>query len=77
MNGDKDIQVVPEHNLQGLREALAKSKSKDYEVILMPGLNHLFQTCHTCTFSEYQQLEETVAPIALQTMSDWLDKHVK
>jgi len=77
LNGDKDIQVVPKTNLQGLREALAKSKSKDYEVKLMPGLNHLFQTCHTCTFPEYQQLEETVAPVALQTMSDWLDKHVK
>jgi len=77
MNGDKDMQVVAKNNLQGLREALAKSKSKDYEIKLMPGLNHLFQTCHTCTFSEYQQLEETVAPIALQTMSDWLDKHVK
>lgn len=77
LNGDKDVQVVATSNLRGLEAGLAKSKSKQYTVKAMPGLNHLFQTCNKCTVAEYAQLEETFSPLALHEMSDWLDKYVK
>jgi hypothetical protein len=38
----------------------------------MPGLNHLFQACTLCTVNEYMQLEETIAPAALETISQWI-----
>jgi hypothetical protein len=41
----------------------------------MPGLNHLFQTCKTCTIPEYGDLEETFAPAALEAMGDWIAAH--
>ncbi len=77
LNGDKDIQVISQQNLPGLRAALKKSGSKNYEVKELPGLNHLFQTCNKCTVQEYGDLEETFSPVALVVISDWLKKNVQ
>ncbi|MEI8278141.1 MAG: alpha/beta fold hydrolase [Bacteroidota bacterium] len=77
LNGDKDIQVLSKSSIPGIRESLAKSKSKVYEAREIPGLNHLFQHCKTCTVNEYGQLEETFAPEVLGMIVDWLDKNVK
>jgi uncharacterized protein len=77
IDGSKDIQVIEPINLNAINTALKKSKSPEYETKLIPGLNHLFQHCKTCTVDEYGQIEETFAPEALQIMGDWLDKNVK
>jgi len=77
LNGDKDIQVISSQNLPGLKAALKKSKAKAIEIKELPGLNHLFQTCKKCTVEEYGILEETIAPSALQEISNWLNKNVK
>ena len=77
INGGKDIQVLPGQNLPGMEAALKKSKSKNYLVRELPGLNHLFQTCKDCTIEEYKLIEETLAPIALESIGDWLQKTVK
>ena len=77
LNGDKDIQVISKQNLPGIEEALKKSKSPFYEIKELPGLNHLFQTCKKCTVEEYGELEETFSPVALQAISNWMEKNVK
>jgi len=77
INGSKDIQVLPKSNLEGIRQSLAKSKSKKYDVVELEGLNHLFQECNKCTVTEYGTLDQTISPKALSTVSDWLDKNVK
>jgi uncharacterized protein len=35
-------------------------------------LNHLFQTGKTGLLNEYGQIEETFAPVALETISKWV-----
>ena len=77
LNGSKDIQVVADPNLAAIDSALKKSGVRVYSTQKLPGLNHLFQHCKTCTIQEYGQLEETFSPEALQIMGDWLDKNVK
>lgn len=77
LNGSRDIQVVAGPNLTGIREALKKSKAKQYQVKEIPGKNHLFQTCQTCRLGEYGELEETFSPDVLQEINDWLNKYVK
>lgn len=72
LNGEKDLQVLPKENLQGIREALELGKNPDFEIIEFPGLNHLFQTSTTGLPSEYGQIEETMAPVVLQTIGDWI-----
>lgn len=77
LNGDKDVQVLSASNLAGIRSALQRSKVKTSEIIELPGLNHLFQTCKDCTITEYGKLDETFSPAALQKMSGWLKKNVQ
>ncbi len=76
LNGEKDIQVIANSNLAAIESALKKSGSKTYTTQKLPGLNHLFQTCKTCTLQEYGELEETFSPAALQIINDWLKKYV-
>ena len=77
LNGSKDVQVIASQNLPGIEAALKKSNIKNYEVKELPGLNHLFQTCKTCTVNEYGKLEETFSPAALDIITEWLNKNVK
>lgn len=77
INGSKDLQVAAQENLQAIRKAVTSNGNKNVTTLELPGLNHLFQTCNTCTLDEYDQLEETCSPLALKTIGDWLLQHVK
>lgn len=77
INGEKDLQVPPKENLSAIEEALKRGGNKNYEVRMLPGLNHLFQTSQTGSVSEYGKIEETFSPIALDTMFAWLRKITK
>ncbi len=73
LNGSKDGQVPPEQNLPAIRKATAANR--DVTIVELPNLNHLFQTAKTGAVGEYADIEETVAPVALDTMSDWIRRH--
>ncbi|MEP6628104.1 MAG: alpha/beta fold hydrolase [Ginsengibacter sp.] len=77
LGGSKDVQVIAQTNLPGITAALQKSHSSRYDVIELPGLNHLFQTCTKCSPAEYGDLEETFSPTALAVMDDWLLENVR
>lgn len=77
LNGSRDLQVLAGPNLAGLHALLQKSKAKQFDVLELNGLNHLFQQCTQCTVAEYGQLEETIAPKVLETIGTWLEKNVK
>jgi hypothetical protein len=72
MTGTKDVQVDPKLNLPKIEESLRKGGNPQFAIRELPGLNHLFQTCQTGGLSEYQTIEETFAPLALETMSNWI-----
>ena len=74
--GEKDVQVDPALNLPAIRQALAAGGNTDATVEELPGLNHLFQTCTTGAVSEYDRIEETLAPVAIATVRDWLVKRL-
>lgn len=77
LNGSRDIQVVSQQNLPAVRSALVEGRTRTFEVKEFPALNHLFQTCNKCTIMEYGELEETISPVVLQTITGWLNKTVK
>ncbi len=77
LDGERDIQVAPKMNLAAIRQGLQKSKSPSYQILELPGLNHLFQTCRKCSYKEYGQLEETFAPAALKIIGDWVAQATK
>lgn len=75
INGEKDLQVPPEENLQAIEEALKAGGNKDYTVKELPGLNHLFQTAETGSSSEYAKINETISPVALELIGNWVSDH--
>jgi hypothetical protein len=74
MGGELDLQVPVDQNLPAIEAALKKGGNKDYSVVRLPGLNHLFQTCKKGTPGEYVQIEETMSPVALDTIATWVRK---
>lgn len=76
INGSKDTQVPAKVHQKGIRAALTKGKNKDFKIIELPGLNHLFQECETGKMSEYRKIEQTFAPQAMKVVSDWILERV-
>ena len=75
LNGDKDLQMAPKENLAQIQKALQEGGNNDFQTKELPGLNHLFQHALTGSPTEYGGIEETLAPEALDTVSDWILKH--
>ena len=74
INGEKDTQVLPYLNLEGIKKSLKVAGNKDVTVMELKDLNHLFQTSKNGSFSEYAKIEETFSSIALNIISDWINK---
>ena len=72
INGEKDLQVPPMENLEAIKTALAKGGNKKVTTVELPGLNHLFQECTTGSPDEYATIEQTISPVALTTMVEWM-----
>jgi uncharacterized protein len=72
INGDLDMQVNAADNLGRMAEVLPKATVK-----ALPKLNHLLQTAANGSQLEYGALEESVAPIALETVTAWLKATAK
>ncbi len=75
MSGEKDLQVPPKENLPLIRKALEDGGNKDFKVVELPGLNHEFQHCYAGLPAESRAIEETFAPDAMNTLSDWILQH--
>jgi pimeloyl-ACP methyl ester carboxylesterase len=44
---------------------------------VLPNLNHAMQTAKTGSFQEFDTIEESIAPLALRTIGDWVAKQTK
>ncbi|AXG68382.1 esterase EstD [Kordia sp. SMS9] len=71
INGEKDFQVLPKLNLDAIKKGL--QHNKDVTIKEFKNLNHLFQTSETGALSEYADIEETFAPVALHFVSEWIN----
>jgi hypothetical protein len=72
VNGSKDVQVTPREHLGALRDALDRAGNRSYTIREMEGLNHLFQTAVTGFPDEYGIIEETLAPVVIRTITEWI-----
>lgn len=69
LNGTKDTQVDCDANITRLEKGLTNCK---HSIKKIDGVNHLFQHCNTGIVTEYQQIEETIAPEVLQVVAKWI-----
>ena len=72
INGSEDIQVPAVSNTKAFQKWMRKSKVNASKALLIPGLNHLFQNCETCSIEEYATLEETFSEEIMQEMVEWI-----
>jgi uncharacterized protein len=77
LNGSKDMQVPATENLAATEKALKTGGNRNFTVKELQGLNHLFQVAETGHPSEYRLIEQTMAPIAMETISTWIMSVVK
>lgn len=73
LNGTKDTQVDCTANSIQLERGLTNCK---HTIKKVDGVNHLFQHCTTGNVIEYQQIEETIAPEVLQTITGWINSEL-
>ena len=64
--------MLPKQNLPEIEKALKEGGNKDFRTATLPKLNHLMQTAKTGSIAEYAQSSETMAPLAMNTISDWI-----
>ncbi len=72
--GELDQQVFPHLNESPVRQAL--SGNTDATFLVIPKVNHLFQTTQTGAPTEYGSLPKEFAPGVLDTISGWLEKRL-
>ncbi len=72
LNGELDLQISPTQNLPVISKSLEEGGNKDFTIVEMPKLNHLFQTCQVGSIEEYAKIEETISPSALNLIAKWI-----
>lgn len=77
LNGNKDVQVASAENLAAIEKHLKAGGNKKVTIKELQGLNHLFQTAETGSMNEYAKIEETISPVALKIIGDWISGVVK
>lgn len=75
INGEKDLQVLCNVNLNGIKANLPDNK---YSLVKSySNHNHLMQHCNTGMPSEYYQIEETISGEVLTDIANWIFGIVK
>ncbi len=77
LNGTKDVQVLYQYNLPAIENAMKQAKNEHFSEYKAEGMNHLFQECKTCTVDEYSKIEQTISPIILEKLRDFIKENTK
>ena len=77
INGENDTQVDYQINLKSIDAALKKANNQHYTIKSYALLNHLFQESTTGEIDEYGKIEQTISPIVLSNIADWIKKEVE
>ncbi len=75
LDGSLDTQVPAKQDLAGIKAALEAAGNRDYRVVELPGLNHLFQPATTGLAAEYVSIDQTIAPQVLELITSWINQH--
>jgi len=70
LDGSRDLFVPPEDNLPAIKVALKGNPGA--MIVELPNINHMFQTANIGTPAESASIEETMSPVALKMIADWV-----
>lgn len=74
--GSKDVQVPATPNVEALQKIINEKGKNNYQIEILEGLNHLFQPASTGLPIEYNQIETTIAPKALELITSWIEQQI-
>lgn len=74
--GENDFQVSAVENSKIVKESLQRGGNDKAQIIVFDNLNHLFQESTTGLLNEYAEIEQTISPKVLDTVSTWINKTV-
>lgn len=74
LNGDMDIQIDADMNLNAMEEGLRNGKSEYFEIYKLDGLNHLFQVAENGSVEEYFYIEQTIDEQVLKIIYEFISK---
>nr|WP_288837025.1 alpha/beta fold hydrolase [uncultured Flavobacterium sp.] len=77
LNGEKDLQVPANENIEAIKKALAKAGNTNVTTKIFPNLNHLFQESKTGVPTEYATIEQTFSPLVLDEITKWINTQAK
>lgn len=77
LNGSDDIQVIADQNMPAISAALDSGGNSNYQMVLFPKMNHLFQYCETCSLQEYTTIQGCFELDVLTEMEEWLRKTIR
>lgn len=77
LNGDKDLMVACKENLYNWVKYSNMGGNYDVKIVVLPGLNHLFQELRAETQGQPPQHEKRFSPVALKIISEWINEKVK
>lgn len=72
LQGELDLQVPPQKAKETIETALSRAGNTYSTVIVLPELNHLFQKCKTGSPMEYGTIDESVNPLVLELVKNWI-----
>ena len=72
INGDLDFITASHIQLPAIKKALQIAGNSDVTIVGMVKMNHWFQSCSTGAMSEYGNLLETISPLALKQIANWI-----
>ncbi len=64
--------MAPEIVFPYIKSAMEQAGNRHSTIIELPMLNHSFQTAISGAIEEYATIKETIAPVVLQVISDWI-----
>lgn len=73
LGAEKDLQVPVAGNIAAIEKALQQGSQPLSRVEVLPSHNHMFQRCKTGGRAESKEIEESISPLTLQKISDWVD----
>jgi CubicO group peptidase (beta-lactamase class C family)/pimeloyl-ACP methyl ester carboxylesterase len=71
---EKDLSVPAKLNRPAMQAALEASGNRNFEVEELADLNLLFQTADIGIFREANWTEETISPVVLKRIADWISR---
>lgn len=76
LNGDHDWIALSQIALPIIEQSLKTAGNKDYTVRETKNMNHWFQTCETGALVEYGTIQETISPVFLEIIAQWIKARV-